>query len=47
MTQAEHYESRAARLAQHLIDIAEERAERDREELDAMLAELNTELCDE
>jgi hypothetical protein len=47
MAQAEHDEARAARLAQQLIDIAEERAERDREELDTMLAELNTELCDE
>jgi hypothetical protein len=42
--QAAYLEAESARLAQQLIDQAEQRADRDREELDAMLAELNQDL---
>lgn len=41
MNQTEYLESRSARLKQHAADLAEGQAERDREELAAMLAELN------
>lgn len=43
-TETAYLESRSARLEHLAADIAEDQAEQDRREMDAMLAELNTEL---